>query len=158
ATPGNLGGWMAALERFGSMPRARVLAPAIALCEDGAPLTWMNAQFFDNARPTLARSAEAQRLYLGNGGPRVGKVVTYKELGGTLRQVAEGGAEAFYRGPVARAIARAVREAGGWLDEGDLASFAPVWREPIAIDYRGYEICSVPPPFSSFQMMETLGI
>jgi gamma-glutamyltranspeptidase / glutathione hydrolase len=158
ATPGNLGGWLAALERFGSMPRSRVLAPAIALCEDGAPLTWMNAQFFENGRETLARSVEAQRLYLGNGGPRPGKIATYKELGSTFRQVAEGGAEVFYRGPVARAIARAVREAGGWLNEDDLASFAPAWREPIVIGYRGDEICSVPPPFSSFQMMETLGI
>src|SRR5439155_17638439 len=110
AVPGNLGGWLAALERFGSMPRQRVLAPAISLCEDGVPLTWMNAQFFDGARPTLARSAEAQRLFLGNGGPRPGKIVTYKELGATFRQVAEGGAEVFYRGPIGRSIARAVHE------------------------------------------------
>ena len=152
ATPGNLGGWLAAHERFGTLPRARVLAPAIELAEGGVPLTWMSAQFFDGARETLARSAEAQRLYLGDGGPRAGKVVTYKELAATFRQVAEGGAEAFYRGPVARAIARSVREAGGWLDETDLAGFVPEWREPIAIDYRGWEVCSVPPPFSSFSL------
>src|SRR5215475_1112914 len=66
ATPGNLGGWLAALERFGSMDRARVLAPAIELCERGVPLTWMNVAFFELARSTLERSAEAQRLYLGN--------------------------------------------------------------------------------------------
>lgn len=158
AIPGNLGGWLAALERFGTMPRPRVLAPAVELSEGGVPLTWMNTQFFEKARETLGRSAEAQRLYLGNGGPQPGKIVTYKDLGATFRQVAEGGAEAFYRGPIARAIARAVREAGGWLAEEDLAGFAPEWREPIAIDYRGYEVCSVPPPFSSFQMMETLNV
>jgi len=158
AVPGNLGGWLAALERFGSMPRQRVLAPAISLCEDGVPLTWMNAQFFDGARPTLARSAEAQRLFLGNGGPRPGKIVTYKELGATFRQVAEGGAEVFYRGPIGRSIARAVHEAGGWLSEEDLAAFTPEWREPITIGYRGHQVYSVPPPFSSFQMMQTLNI
>jgi len=107
ATPGNLGGWLAALERFGTMPRARVLAPAIELAENGVPLTFANVKFFEQARATLGRSAEAGRLYLGNGGPRPGKVVTYKELAGTFRQVAEGGAEVFYRGPIARAIARA---------------------------------------------------
>src|SRR5262249_1848177 len=103
ATPGNLGGWLAALERFGSMDRARVLAPAIALAENGVPLTFKSVEFIEGARETLGRSAEAQRLYVGNGGPRPGGIVTYKELGSTFRQVAEGGAEVFYRGPIARA-------------------------------------------------------
>ena len=84
--------------------------------------------------------------------------MTYKELAGTFRQVAEGGAEVFYRGPIARAIARAVGEAGGWLTEADLAAFAPEWREPLAIDYRGWEVSTVPPPFSAFQMLETLNV
>jgi gamma-glutamyltranspeptidase/glutathione hydrolase len=158
ATPGNLGGWLAALDRFGSMPRDRVFAPAIEMAENGVPLTWMNAQFFEQARATLARSAEAQRLYLGNGGPRPGKVVTYKELAATFRQIAEGGADVFYRGPIARAIARAVGDAGGWLSEADLAAFRAEWREPLAIDYRGWQIATVPPPFSAFQMLETLNI
>ncbi len=158
ATPGNLGGWLAALGRFGTMPAARVLEPAIDLAAQGVPLTWMNTQFFERARETLARSSEAQRLYLGNGSPRPGQVVTYKELATTLRQVAEGGAEVFYRGPIARAIARAVTEAGGWLSEADLAAFSPEWREPLTIGYRGREISSVPPPFSAFQMLETLNI
>src|SRR5262245_53060407 len=88
ATPGDLGGWMPAHARFGAMPRARVLAPAIELAESGVPLTWMSAGFIDQARATLARSAEAGRIYLANGGPRAGKVVTYKELAATFRQVA----------------------------------------------------------------------
>ena len=158
ATPGNLGGWLAAHERFGAMPRPAVLAPAIAMAEDGVPLTWRNVEFFDRARETLERSPEAQRLYLGNGGPRAGRLVRYKELGATFRQVAEGGADAFYRGPIAKAIARAVREAGGWLDESDLDGFAPQWREPVAVGYRGAEIASMPPPFSAFQMLETLNV
>jgi gamma-glutamyltranspeptidase / glutathione hydrolase len=158
ATPGNLGGWLAALERFGSMPRSRVLGPAIEYADNGVPLTWMNTAFFEKSRETLARSAEAQRLYLGNGGPRPGKIVTYKELASTFRQVAEGGAEVFYKGPIARAIAGAVREAGGWLDEADLAAFTPEWRQPVTITYRGHEVSSVPPPFSAFQMLETLNI
>ena len=158
ATPGNLGGWLAALERFGSMPRPRVLAPAIELAENGVPLTFANVTFFEQARATLGRSAEAGRLYLGNGGPRPGKVVTYKELAATFRQVAEGGAEVFYRGPIARAIARAVTEAGGWLSEEDLAAFRPEWRQPLRITYRGREVCTVPPPFSAFQMLETLNV
>jgi gamma-glutamyltranspeptidase/glutathione hydrolase len=85
-------------------------------------------------------------------------VMTYKDLGSTLRAVAEGGAEAFYRGPIARTIARAVQEAGGWLAEEDLAAFQPEWREPAVITYRGHEVCSMPPPCSAFQMLETLNV
>src|SRR5512132_711140 len=84
ATPGNLGGWLAAHERFGAMDRARVLAPAIGHAERGVPLTFKNVDFFEAARATLGRSAEAQRLYLGNGGPRAGAGVTYKGLAGAL--------------------------------------------------------------------------
>ena len=158
ATPGNLGGWLAALERFGTMDRARVLAPAIGHAERGVPLTFKNVEFFEQARQTLARSREAERLYLGNGAPRPGGVVSYKELAATLRQVAEGGAEAFYRGPIGRSIARAVREAGGWLSEDDLAEFKAEWRQPATITYRGARVYSMPPPFSAFQMLETLNI
>jgi gamma-glutamyltranspeptidase / glutathione hydrolase len=158
ATPGNLGGWLAALGRFGSMDRARVFGPAIALAEQGVPLTGKNVDFFEAARATLARSPEAQRLYLGNGGPRAGAVVTYKELAATLRQVAEGGSDVFYRGPIAKAVARAVRDAGGWLDEEDLGGLTPEWREPATITYREHQVYSVPPPFSAFQMLETLNV
>jgi gamma-glutamyltranspeptidase / glutathione hydrolase len=158
ATPGNLGGWLAALERFGTMDRGRVLAPAIGHAERGVPLTFKNLDFFEQARATLGRSAEAERLYLGNGGPRAGAVTTYKDLASTFRQVAEGGAEAFYRGPIGRSIARAVREAGGWLSEEDLADFKPEWREPASVAYRGDRVYSMPPPFSAFQMLQTLNI
>ena len=158
ATPGNLGGWLAAHARFGAMPRARVFAPAIELAESGVPLTLLSAGFIDQARETLARSAEAGRIYLANGGPRPGKVVTYKDLAATFRQVAEGGAEVFYRGPIAKAIARAVQEAGGWLAESDLAGFQPDWREPVTTDFRGHQVYSVSPPGSAFQMLETLNV
>src|SRR2546423_12303751 len=149
---------MAALERFGSMPRGRVLAPAIDWAEQGVPLTFMNTNFIEQARPQLGRSVEAQRLYLSNGGPRPGKIATYKELASTFRQVAEGGSEVFYRGPIAKAIARAVQEAGGWLSENDLAEFKPEWREPATGADRGQQNYSMPPPLSPLPMLETPNI
>jgi gamma-glutamyltranspeptidase / glutathione hydrolase len=158
ATPGNLGGWLTAHARFGRLPLAKALEPAIGHAERGVPLTFKNVEFFTQARATLERSREAARLYWPNGGPRPGAVVPYKDLAGTLRQVAEGGLEVFYRGPIGRTIARAVQEAGGWLAEEDLATFAPTWREPVSITFRGAEVCSVPPPFSSFQMLQTLNV
>ncbi|MBI3826891.1 MAG: gamma-glutamyltransferase [Candidatus Rokubacteria bacterium] len=157
-TPGNVGGWLAALERFGTMSRAHALAPAIRLAEDGAPLTWKSCEFIDKARATLARSADAERIYLGQGPLRPGRVLVQKELAGTLRQIAEGGAEVFYRGPVAKVIARSVREAGGWLSEEDLAAFTPEWRVPTDVPFKGYRLATVPQPFSAFQYLQTLNI
>jgi gamma-glutamyltranspeptidase/glutathione hydrolase len=158
ATPGNLAGWLTLLERLGSMARADVLAPAIELAERGVPLTVKGVEFFEGGRAKLAQSAEAGRLYLGQP-PRQGALVRYPELAATLRLVAEGGREPFYRGPISRALAAAGGAAGGWLTEADLAAVEPTWREPIAIEYRGHEVATVPPPGSiAFQMLETLGI
>ncbi len=157
-TPGNLGGWLAAHERFGTMPRQAIFAPAIRLAEDGFPLTWKGCEFFERARTTLARSTEAQRIYLGNGSPRPGQTLVQGDLAQTYRQVAEGGTGVFYRGPIGRAICRAVGEAGGWLSEEDLAAFGPEWLSPMVMPYGTAEVVSVPPPFAAFQSFETLNI
>jgi gamma-glutamyltranspeptidase/glutathione hydrolase len=144
-------------ERYGSLPRATVLAPAIRLAEEGFPLTWKNCDFFAKGREQLAHSAEAEQTFCPGGRvPRPGTVLVQKDLGATYRQLAEGGAEAFYRGPVARAIARAVQERGGVLNEADLAAYAPVWSTPVAGRFRGHEVCVPPPPANSLQLLQTL--
>jgi gamma-glutamyltranspeptidase/glutathione hydrolase len=156
--PGNLGGWLAAHERFGRLPRAAVFGPAITLAGGGFPLTWKNCEFIEKALSTLGRSPEAQRIYLHSGPPRPGQILTQPDLAATYRQVTEGGAEAFYRGPIGRAIARAVQDAGGWLSEDDLREFAPEWLSPLTMPFAGTEIVTVPPPFVTFQSLQTLNI
>jgi len=155
--PGNPAGWLAALERFGSMPRGTVLAPAIQLAETGAPLTWKNAEFYGLGRKTLERSAAAKRIYLA-AEPQTGAVVKQADLAHTYRTLAEGGAEAFYRGPLGRQIAQSVQAAGGWLSAEDLAAYQPVWREPLRATFRGHELFTVPLPHCSFQIPATLKI
>ena len=155
--PGNPAGWLAALERFGVMPRQTVLAPAIRMAEEGTPLTWKNADFFEKGQETLKRSAEAQRIFL-DGAPRSGKVIAQPELANTYRQLAEGGAEAFYRGPIGRKICDGVQAAGGWLSTADLAAYQPVWREPLKTTFREYHLHTVPLPHCSFQIPATLKI
>ncbi len=157
-TPGNLGGWLAAHDRFGRLPLFEVFAPAIHLADDGFPLTWKNCEFFERAQATLAHSAEASRLYLRAGLPRPGEILRQEDLCATFRQVVEGGAEAFYRGPIGRAVCRAVEAAGGWLSEDDLAAFVPEWLAPLAMPWKGVEILTAPPPFAAFQALETLNI
>jgi gamma-glutamyltranspeptidase/glutathione hydrolase len=159
--PGLPAAILALHERYGTLPRSAVFAPAIRLAEDGFPLTWKNCEFFEKGRAQLAYSAEAERTFLSNGGtggriPRPGTVLVQKELGGTLRQLAEGGSEAFYRGALARAMARAVQEHGGWLAEPDLAGYAPTWGRPIGGRFRGHEICIAPHSFPIVQTLQLL--
>ena len=107
--PGLVAATLGLHERHGTLPRPAVLAPAIRLAEEGFPLTVKNCEFFRKARPQLAHSAEAERVLLPAGEvPPPGAVLVQKDLAGTLRLLAEGGAEAFYRGPLARAIAGAM--------------------------------------------------
>ncbi|MBI3454632.1 MAG: gamma-glutamyltransferase family protein [Candidatus Rokubacteria bacterium] len=157
-TPGNLGGWLAALERFGAMPRAGVFGPAIRLAEDGFPLTLKNCEFFGKGAPQLAGSEEARRIVFGQGPPRPGGRFAQKDLARTLREIAEGGAEVLYGGRLGRAIVKAIEERGGWLSEADLAAGRPTWQDPIAGSFRGVELLIPPPPCSGWQLLETLHI
>jgi gamma-glutamyltranspeptidase/glutathione hydrolase len=157
--PGLVAATLGLHERHGSLPRATVMAPAIRLAEDGFPLTVKNVEFIGKARPQLAQSAEGERTFLVGGDlPRPGTLLVQKDLGATLRQIAEGGVEAFYRGPIARAIARALEARGGWVTEADLAAYRPTWGAPLAITFRGHEVCVPPPPTNALQSLQTLHI
>jgi gamma-glutamyltranspeptidase/glutathione hydrolase len=155
--PGLVAATVGLHERHGTMPRATAMAPAIRLAEDGFPLTVKNVEFFRKARPQLTHSAEAERTFLVGGEvPPAGTVLVQKDLGGTLRQIAEGGVEAFYRGPIARAIARTMEAQGGWITEADLAAYRPTWGTSLAVGFRGYEVTVPPPPTNALQAVQTL--
>jgi gamma-glutamyltranspeptidase/glutathione hydrolase len=157
--PGLVAAVLGLHERYGTLPRATVLGPAIRLAEEGFPLTWKNVDFFRKARPQLAYSAEAERTLLAAGDPpRPGTVLVQADLARTLRQIAEGGVEAFYRGPIARAIARTVEAQGGWITEADLAAYRPTWGAPLQATFRGHEVCVPPPPANAIQALQTLQI
>ena len=76
-----------------------------------------------------------------------------KDLANTFRQVAEGGAEAFYRGDIAKEIVRFSEETDGLITEKDLADFEVAWQEPISVTYKDYEVYCPPPPCSGFQYL-----
>jgi gamma-glutamyltranspeptidase/glutathione hydrolase len=155
--PGLVAATLGLHERHGSVPRATVMAPAIRLAEDGFPLTVKNVEFIRKARPQLAHSAEGERTFLAGGEvPRAGSLLVQKDLGATLRQIAEGGAEAFYRGPIARAIAHALEAQGGWVTDADLATYRPTWGTPLAVTFRGHEVVVPPPPTNALQSLQTL--
>lgn len=157
-TPGGLGGWLEGLERFGTMPRGRIFAPAIRLAEEGFPLTLKMCEFLESGMPQLAGSEEGRRIVLGSGTRRPGAVFVQKDLARTLREIVEGGAAVLYGGQLGRVIANAVEEQGGWLSEADLAAYRPTWQAPIIGSFRGVELILPPPPCSGWQMLETVHI
>lgn len=157
--PGACGGWLAALERYGSVEAARVFAPAIEYAEQGYALTVKNAYFYAGAAASLRRFKTGADTYLLDGAaPEPGEVVVQQALAETFRQVAAEGAEVFYQGAIADRIARYMAETGGLITKEDLADFAPAFVDPISTNYRGYEVFAPPPPCQAIQYLETLAI
>jgi gamma-glutamyltranspeptidase/glutathione hydrolase len=141
--PGAASGWQALLDRFGTMTLAECLAPAIAAAEEGFPVSERISAGWHRSAEKLARDAEASRVYLP--APNVGDVHRQPDLARTFRTVAEGGAEAFYHGPLAEKIAACVQSQGGYLTAADLARHTATWESPIRTTYRGVEVLEHPP-------------
>ncbi len=157
--PGAAGGWLTALERFGTLDRATVFAPAIDLAENGFPVTIKNNQFMLNSRDRLRNWETSSKAYLHNGEtPEAGSILVQKDLATTFRTMVDGGIDAFYRGPIGKEIARFSQQHGGLITEQDLANYEPTWQQPITTNYRGYDIYCPPLPCSGMQYLITLNL
>jgi gamma-glutamyltranspeptidase/glutathione hydrolase len=158
--PGSVAGLAMAHERWGSKPWPRLLEPAIDLAEEGFPLSRREVEDLERHGARILRNPAARRVFTRDGRwPRAGELLVQPELAATLRRVAREGPRGFYRGPVARAIVRAVREAGGVMTLRDLASYRAVPREPLAGSYRGHTIVGFPPPSSGgVALLQALGM
>jgi gamma-glutamyltranspeptidase/glutathione hydrolase len=144
--PGAFDGWVTLLERHGTMKLADLVAPAIAYAEDGFPVMEKTAADWEPEVPKLRLSAAAAATYLVNGrAPLPGAIFVQRNLARTLRALARGGRDAFYRGEIARAIVDYCRQHGGFLALEDLASHKSEWVEPISTTYRGHTIYELPP-------------
>ena len=130
--PGVVDSWAEALARHGSLPLARVLAPAIQYAHDGFAVSDKLAEWFAEFRETLRGDPGAREVFLADGQPpRAGHVLRQPELGRTLEAIAQHGRDELYRGATARAIAAASRALGGLLEEEDLAAHHSDWVAPI---------------------------
>ncbi|MCX7015182.1 MAG: gamma-glutamyltransferase family protein, partial [Candidatus Sumerlaeota bacterium] len=139
--PGTCAGWFALRERFGSLGMAAVLAPAIRLADEGFPVAPLAARSWEaNARMLMESNPAPCDLLPGGRAPRAGEIVRNAALAASLRAIAEGGPDAFYRGPIAEAIVAALQSRGGAMTLDDLAEHAATWEEPISAVYRGVRI------------------
>lgn len=144
--PGACDAWMTALERFGTRPIDEILAPAIQFAEEGFPVTERVAAVWKDNEELLKPDPWTAMTYLVNGkAPEVGTIFRNPNLAKTLKEVARGGRDAFYRGSIAKEICRHAEESGGFLRVEDFRSHSPIWIEPLTADYRGYEVLQCPP-------------
>lgn len=147
--PGTVAGLLDALERYGTLSRAEVLAPAIALAEDGFILNEDLAGQFRSNLDAFRQYPASLAKFSKQGEPYVaGDRWAQPALARTLTRIAEQGRDGFYKGETAALISAEMERQGGLISLEDLAEYNAVWREPLRGDYRGYEIWSMPPPSS----------
>ncbi len=157
--PGAVDGWAELLARYGTITLAEALGPAIACARDGFPVCEIVAGQWRDAEPALAADRAAAGVFLPGGrAPRAGEVFSNPPLARSLEQIASGGRDAFYRGPIARAICDSLAPLGGLFDEEDLAAYAARWVDPLRTTFRGCEVCELPPNTQGFVVLEMLNI
>lgn len=144
--PGTVAGWSDLLRTCGTMSLGRVLEPAIAYARDGYPVSEVIADYWARGERKLAATPSAAQAFLLNGrAPRAGEMMRLPDLARTFEILARDGADAFYRGEIARAIVKHSQENGGLLALADLADHTSTWVEPISVTYRGVKIYEIPP-------------
>lgn len=160
SVPGEAAAWEAMHRGFCTMPFADLLAPAIRYAEVGFPVPSRIARIFAGNAELLARFSATADIYLANGGrpPRVGEVLVNSDLANTLRAVAEGGADAFYRSPIATKMVEGLNNAGGLFTEADFAGHQADVCEPISTAYRDHTVYQTRPPSQGFLLLEMLNI
>jgi gamma-glutamyltranspeptidase / glutathione hydrolase len=148
AVPGMPAGLAAAPRHYARLPWRELLAPAAELARAGVVLNSGQAFLHEILDPILRNGPEGKCVYGGDRPLGEGERVVMEDLAGTLDRLAAEGADAFYRGELARRTSAAVLEGGGALTEHDLAAYRVIRRRPVRAAYRDVEFVSNPPPSS----------
>jgi gamma-glutamyltranspeptidase / glutathione hydrolase len=157
--PGAVDGWQKLLERFGKKKMSEVLAPTIRTAEDGFPVTeWTSGLWRANADFLRGNEAAARTYLPDNKPPAVGQIFRNPDLARSLRLIAQGGRDAFYKGELAKAIVETSRRHGGTHAEKDFAEYSSEWVEPISTTYRGWTVYELPPNGQGLAALEMLNI
>jgi gamma-glutamyltranspeptidase/glutathione hydrolase len=145
STPGAVDAWWMLHQRYGRLKWADLFAPAIHMAEAGTPVPDMIA-YYIRSNMAIFRSKRAQIEELDNAihtygeGPAAGGVFRNPDLARTYRLIAEGGRDAYYKGPIAQTIDAYFKRIGGWLSAEDLAAHHGEWVEPYKTGYRGVDV------------------
>ncbi len=158
--PGTVAGLEMAREKYGTRPRVELMAAAIGLARDGFVMDQGDATFLAEGAEDFAKDAPSAAVFLHQGKPwEKGDRLVQADLGRMLQQIADKGADAFYKGEAAQKIVAASKAHGGILTMANFAGYKPVERTPTECDYRGYHVISAPLPSSGGVVVcETLNI
>ena len=147
--PGSVQGLLDVLEKYGTLPRAKVLQPAIDLAEKGFILDRDLAGQFARRQTDFAPYPASTAIFSKDGEPyQAGDLFVQKDLAETLKRIQKQGRDGFYAGKTADLLVAEMEQNGGLISHQDLQGYRSVWREPIRGTYRGHEIFSMPPPSS----------
>ena len=162
SVPGCVDGWDQLRSRFGTRTFAELLAPTIAYAEAGFPVTeviaghWRSAENMTDpgmrATFLIPDGAERRRS------PRAGDVFTNPDLAASYRLIAEGGRDAYYKGPIAEKIVALSDRAGGLFTTNDFATHKSEWVDPVKTTYRGYDVWEIPPPGQGIATLQMLNL
>ncbi len=157
--PGCVDGWFMLHDRFGKLPMTEILAPAIGYAEEGFPVSELIAYYWGLSVKARKDQAHFLETFTVDGhAPAKGEIWRNEPLARTLETVAKQGRDAFYKGDIARTIARTVQEAGGFLAYEDLAAHHGQWVEPVATSYRGVDVWELPPNGQGIAALQILNI
>lgn len=148
--PGSVAGLARALELYGTMSLAAVMAPAIKQAEEGFVITYDLAHVLRSMDRRMRKWPESAKVfYKPNGGYyEQGELLIQKDLAWSLKQIAKNGPSAFYEGEIGKRIAKDMKANGGLITMEDLKNYKVEEMEPVWGEYRGYDIASMPPPSS----------
>lgn len=159
--PGAVDGWAKMHSRFGKVGWSELFEPAIAYAEQGFPVSEIVQELW-SAPATIGKLQavpESSRVFLPHGRPpREGELFRNPDLARAYELIAQSGADAYYRGPIASAILKTACSMGCLITTEDLASFSAEWVEPISIDYRGWRVFELPPNGQGIAALEMLKI
>jgi gamma-glutamyltranspeptidase/glutathione hydrolase len=149
AVPGLVAGLVEVQKRYGTMPLKEVMAPAIHLAEDGFPIYPQLAGAIGYRAKLLGDAPATRAIYFHDDRPlREGELLVQKDLARTLREIAEQGTDAFYKGRVAKAIVQEMKRRGGLITQEDLDAYRVMYRTPVVSTFQGAHIHAMPPPSS----------
>lgn len=160
AVPGEVHAYAGILERFGTMPLGELLAPAVSYAAGGFPVSHRASGLFTTLLERLNRFPDTARIFTRDGAPfQAGDILVQRDLAETIRRIAKGGVEEYYRGETAEEIVRSLQAAGGLHTLDDLAGHETEWYEPpISTGYRGHTVFETAPPSQGYMLLEMLNI
>ncbi len=159
SVPGAVDGWFMLHDRFGKLPMSKVLQPTIDYAEAGFPVSQLIAYYWNRSVPFLSKWPGFTEQYTLNGkAPKEGEIWRNPNLANTLKKIAEGGRDAFYKGEIAKTIGKYMQENDGFLSYEDMASHSSNWVDPVSTNYRGHDVWELPPNGQGIAALQILNI